>query len=181
MTNFGEVNNSTPLTDQIVLGITNFRKGVTAPVDSTLGTTPTTPTVLFANINELLTIGTTMPSNWDRTVDATLILFWSLAAVETNGDTWDIDCNYTVPLVNSGGSGPGKASTLVQGTITAVTGQLAIGDSYEMSLAIPSADATNPFTSTDAFGFVLEIGPTNLTGVASCHFIGACIVYERLR
>ena len=48
MTAFGAVTSNTVLSDQLILGINNFRKGVTAPADGTLGTTPTVPTILFA-------------------------------------------------------------------------------------------------------------------------------------
>ena len=181
MTLAGAVVSNTPLTEQIVLGANNFRKGATAPADGTLGTTPTTPTVLMANTAELLTVGTLMPTNWDRTVDVTLFLIWALASVQLNGDTLDATINYTVPLLNAGGTGPGKASSQVTGQITAITGQLAIGDTYAMPIALARGDATNPYTSADAIAFVLEFGLTNITGVASAHFLGACIEYERLR
>jgi hypothetical protein len=180
MTLAGDVLSNQALSDQIVLGINNFRKGVTAPADGTLGTTPTTPTLLFAATNELLTVGTVMPFNWDRTVDVTLVLWWSLAAVEVNGDTLDVTVDYTVPLDNTGAAGPDKASTQVTGQITAVTGRLAVADVYRMDIPLARADANNPYTSADAMGFVLEMHLTNVTGVASAHFLGACIGYERL-
>lgn len=179
MTAFGDVLSNTALTRQIVFGINNFRKGVTAPADGTLGTTPTVPTILFAATNELLTVGSLMPFNWDRTVDATLFLSWALASAETNGDTLDITIDYTVPIVNSTGSGPGKASTQLTSQTTVTTGNgLAVGDVYSMTATLASADATNPFTSSNAIGFAIEFHLTNTTGVASAHFLGACIQYE---
>jgi len=179
MTVFGDVVSSTALTRQIVLGINNFRKGVTSPADGTLGTTPTTPTLLFAATNELLTVGTLMPFNWDRTVDATLFLVWALASVETNADTLDVTIDYTVPIVNLTANGPGKASTQLTPQLTVTTGNgLAVGDVYSMTATLASAEATNPFTSADAIGFVIEMHLTNTTGVASAHFLGACIQYE---
>ena len=180
MTLAGDVISNTALSDSIPLGINNFRKGVTAPADGTLGTTPTTPTLLFANVAELLTVGAVMPDNWDRTVDINLQLFWSLAAVQTNLDTLDLTVDYTVPRL-VGAAGPGKASTQVTGQVTAVTGRLAIGDPYQMTIALARADATNPYTAADAVGFIWEIHLTNVAQVASAHLLGGRIDYERLR
>jgi hypothetical protein len=180
MTNFGEVNTSTGLNEQAILGINNFRKGVTSPSDGSLGTTPTVPTLLFSATNDLLSINRLMPTNWDRTVDVQLILFWALAAVQLNGDTLDVTVDYTVPIFSIGGTGPDKTSTQVTGQLTAVTGELAIADPYSMSITLPRADADNPYTSTDAYAFEIEFHLTNVTGVASAHFSGACIQYERL-
>ena len=179
MTAFGDVAANEALSEQIVLGINNFRKGVTAPADGTLGTTPTTPTILFASTLERLTVGVLMPFNWDRSVDVDLVLLWSLAVAETNADTLDVTVDYVVPIENSTGNGPNKASTQVTGQITATTGNgLAIGDVYAMTISLNRNDATNPYAST-GIGFVFELGLTNTTGVASAHFLAACIAYER--
>lgn len=177
MTAFGAVQSDTVLTEQLVIGVNNFRKGATAPADSTIGTTPTVPALLFSATNELLSIGSLMPLNWDRTVDVDLILVWALAAVQLNLDTLDVTVDYVVPLYNTGGAGPAKASTQVTGQVTAVTGELAIGDPYAMTIPLNRADATNPYTSADTVGFAFELHLTNVTGVASANFLGACINY----
>lgn len=179
MTAFGAVPSNRALNEQLVLGVNNFRKGATAPTDSTIGTTPTVPALLFAATNELLSTGTLMPFNWDRTVDADLVLVWALAAAQVNLDTLDVTVDYVVPLYNTGGAGPAKASTQVTGQITAVTGELAIGDMYQMVIPLARADATNPYTSDETVGFAFELHLTNVTGVASANFLGACINYER--
>jgi len=121
-----------------------------------------------------------MPFNWDRTVDVQLVLEWALASVQINNDTLDVTADYTVPLLNTAASGVDKASTQVTGQITAVTGRLAIADTYQMSINLARADATNPYTSANALGFAVEFHLTNVTGVASAHFLGGCINYERL-
>ena len=180
MTTAGQVLSNTPLSDQVVLGINNFRKGITAPADGTLGTSPTVPTILFALAAERLAGGVIMPFNWDRTVDVDLVLLWALAAVETNLDELDVVMDYTVPRINTGGVGPGKTSTQVTGQIIAITGELAIGDPYQMVIPLARADANNPYTSTDALGFAFEFGLANVLEVASAHFLGGCINYERL-
>ncbi|MCK5643530.1 MAG: hypothetical protein KAJ19_22205 [Gammaproteobacteria bacterium] len=179
MTHFGEVPSDTEMTDQVIIATNNFRKGATSPADGTLGTTPTVPTLLFAATNELLSGIAVMPFNWDRTVDVDLILLWALAAGQTNGDLLDVTVDYTVPRFNTGGVGPGKVSTQVTGQITAITGQLAIGDPYQMVIPLARADANNPYTSLDAFAFALEFHLTNVTGIASAHFLGACIAHIR--
>ena len=130
---------------------------------------------------ELLTVGSVMPANWDRTIDVSLVLVWALAAVQLNTETLDLTVNYTVPLDLTGAAGPGKASTQVTGQITAVTGRLAIGDIYVMTIGLARADANNPYTSVNAVGFALEMGLTDVTGVASAHFLGGRIDYQRLR
>ena len=180
MTTLGAVVSNTTLSRQLILNVNDFRFGVTSPTSSTLGTTPTVPTLLFANTNELLTVGEIMPLNWDRTVDVDLIMFWALAVGETNLDTLDITYDYVVPLNNTGGAGPDKASTGATGQFTAVTGRLAVADIYSMTTTFNRADATNPYTSSDAIGFAIEVHMTNTTGVGSAHFLGGCLSYEAL-
>lgn len=181
MTALGSVLSNTALSEQVVLTLNDFRKGSTSPTDSTLGTTPTVPTLLFSATGELLTLATMMPFNFDRGVDIQLILVWSLAAAETNGDTLDVTLDYTVGIVGVTGSGPDKASTQVTGQVTVTTAEgLAVGDIYTMSINLPRADATNPYTDPDAGAFSMEMHLTNVTGVSSAHLIGACIAYERL-
>lgn len=179
MTAFGAVSSATALNEQLVIGVNNFRRGATAPTETTIGTTPTVPALLFAATNELLSVGTLMPFNWDRTVDVDLVLVWALAAAQVNGDTLDVTVDYVVPLYNTGGAGPAKASTQVTGQVTAITGELAIGDPYQMVIPLNRADATNPYTSDDTIGFAFEFHLTNIAGVASANFLGACINYER--
>lgn len=177
MTAAGAVLSDTLLTEQLILGVNNFRKGVTAPADGTLGTTPTVPTILFALAAERLAAGALMPFNWDRSVDVDLILVWALAAVETNLDTLDVVVNYTVPTL-AGGAGPAKVSTQVTGQITAVTGRLAIGDVYSMTIPLNRNDATNPYVSV-GLGFAFEFGLSNILQIGTAHFLGGCVAYER--
>ena len=55
----------------------------------------------------------------------------------------------------AGGAGPGTASTPVTGQITAVTGRLAIGDTYQMTIPLNRNDATNPY-NTVGLGYFLK-------------------------
>lgn len=182
MTVFGDVLGSTALDSQVIMSINNFRKGATAPADGTLGTTPTVPTILFAATAELLSAGIVFPLDFDRTVDIRLVLIWSLAAAQANNDTLDVTVNYTVPIVGTPGSGPGKTSTQVTGQITATTAEgLAIGDTYAMSINLARGDANNPYTSQSAVGLLIELGLTNVTGIASAHLLLGCIAYQRLQ
>ncbi len=178
--NSGEVLTNVALASQVSLGINNFRKGVTAPADGTLGTTPTTPTILFALAAERLAAGVIFPVDMDRTVDAQIVLIWALAAGETNLDALDVTLDYTIPIIGTTGAGPGKASTGATGQIIVTTAEgLAIGDTYSMSINLPRADATNPYTSANAVGLSFEFGLTNVVGVASAHFLAGRLAYER--
>ena len=57
MTLFGAVGSASALSDQLILGLNDFRNGATSPANGTLGTTPTVPTKLFAATNELIAVG----------------------------------------------------------------------------------------------------------------------------
>lgn len=178
MGDFGAVAaNQTLSREQRVSGA-QFRKGVTAPTDATIGTTPTVPALLFDATAELATAVLEKPQDWEPATDITLVILWALVNVQVNNDTLDITCNYTAPTLTTAG-GFGKASTGITGQVTAVTGRLAIGDLYEMTLTFAQGDATNPLTN--AVAIAAEINMTNLTGVAAAHLLGATMRYEASR
>lgn len=180
MTAFGEVASNELLTRQLIFNIDQFRKGVTAPTDVTIGTTPTIPALRFAATNELVSLFVLMPINWDRTVDVQLLLTWSLAAGQINGDVLNITLDYVAPDELTTGAGAAKASTQVTGSITVTTGNgLAAGDIYQLIITLPRADATNPYTGTE-IGFGLEFHLTNVTGVASADLLSGCFTFEAL-
>jgi hypothetical protein len=155
-----------------------FRKGVTAPTDVTIGTTPTIGALLFDATNELASLYHSLPIDADLTQDIILRLQFSLAAVETNLDTCDFTCDYTVPTL-AGGAGIAKTSTQVTGQFTAVTGRLAIGDIYTMDITFSAGDATNPLAA--AIGIALEIHLTNTVGVGAIHLLDGDFIYTALR
>jgi hypothetical protein len=155
-----------------------FRRGVTAPTDVTIGSTPTIAALQFALVGELASLYHSFPEDLDRNHDITLRLQFSLAAVETNGDTCDFTCDYTAPTVATG-AGIAKASTQVTGQFTAVTGRLAIGDMYTMDITFPFADATNPIAV--ALGIAFEIHLTNTTGVGLIDLVDGDFIYTALR
>ena len=176
---FGSVSSDQTLTRSIHLGISNWRGGATAPTAQTIGTTPTIEAQRFSATNELLSTFASLPSDMDRTQNATLRLQWSLAAAETDSDTLDITVDYTAVLANSTGDGVGRTSTQVTGQVTVTTANgLAAGDIYEMDITIASGDATNPLTSS--VGLALEFHLTNTTGVASADFLDADLIYTAL-
>jgi uncharacterized protein involved in outer membrane biogenesis len=154
-----------------------FRKGATAPTDVTIGTTPTVPALLFDATGELVSLYHSLPQDLDTGHDVILRLQWSLAAVQLNGDTLDVTCDYTAPTL-TGGAGIAKTSTQITGQFTCVTGRLAIGDLYTMDLTVPFGDATNPLAS--AVGVAFEFHLTNTTGVAACHLVDGDFIYEGL-
>lgn len=177
MSQFGEVGSAQVLTRSIVLRGDQFRQGVTAPTDVTIGTTPVIGALLFDAIAELVSLYEAFPDNIDVTADVILRIQFSLSSVQLNLDTCDFTCDYTAPTLTTA-EGVAKASTQVTGQFTAVTGRLAIGDMYEMDITFPFADATNPLAS--AIGVAMEIHLTNVTGVADIHLVGAELVYEAL-
>jgi hypothetical protein len=48
-----------------------------------------------------------------------------------------------------------------------------------MVIPLSGGDATNPYTSDNTVGFAFEFHLTNVIGVASANFLGACVNYER--
>jgi hypothetical protein len=178
MSNFGEVSSNTVLTRTLHLSGDQFRKGVTAPADVTIGTTPTVPALQFSATNQLVSLYHSLPDEADLTQDIILRLQWSLAAVQLNLDTLDMTCDY-VAVTLAGGAGVAKASTQITGQFTAVTGRLAIGDLYTMDLTFAAGDATNPLAS--AVGIAFEFHMTNTTGVASCDLLDGDFIYEATR
>ena len=91
----------------------------------------------------------------------------SLVNVQLNLDTLDITCDY-VAVTTTTADGFAKTSTQITGQVTTVTGRLAIGDLYQMTLSFASGDATNPL-STSVLAIAVEIHLTNVTGVAAAH------------
>ena len=180
MTLAGNVISNTPLTRGIRLSGNQFRRGVTAPSEETVGTTPTVPVLRFAATNELVSLYVALKPNTDLTQPITLRLHWLLNAVETNNDQLDVTCDYTRTVASSTGNGPGRASTQVTGQVTVTTGAgLAIGDEYLMDIVFAVADATNPLAN--AVGLAIEIHLTNTTGVASADLVGGELVYQALQ
>jgi hypothetical protein len=155
-----------------------FRKGITAPTDVTIGSSPTVPALLFDLIVELASLYHSFPADLDRTQDVILRLQFSLSSAEVNLDTCDFTCDYTAPTLLTA-EGVAKASTQVTGQFTAVTGRLAVGDIYIMDITFPAGDATNPLV--DALGIAFEIHMTNVTGVADIHLIDGDFIYTALR
>lgn len=177
MAAFGEVASNQALDRTLTFFGENFRKGVTAPTDVTIGTTPTIAAIQFAATNELASVFVAWPIDMDRTVDVDLILVCSLAAVETNGDTLDFTMDYTAPVALATGSGVAKTSTQItaQTTVTTANG-LAIGDIYTITFTLAAADATNPLASS--IGVAMEIHLTNTTGVGTIDIVGADLTYR---
>lgn len=181
MTTFGAVVSNSTLTQAIVIESNQFRLGVTAPTQETIGTTPTIDVLRFDAVGELASTFVMMPLDWDRSANVNVLLVCSLVNVELNADSLDWTLDYTVPIQLSTGSGVAKASTQVTFSQTVTTGNgLAIGDIYVPSVTLSAADATNPFTSSNAVGFALEIHLTNVVGVGAIHLLSACVGYESL-
>ncbi len=173
----GDVLGNTVLVREQRISGTQFRKGATAPTDETVGTTPTVPVLRFDATAELATAVLEIPDDYDSG-DIEIVLLWRLVNGQANGETLDITCNYVAPTLVTG-AGLEKASTGITGLVTAVTGRLAAGDLYEMTLTFAAADGTNPLAS--AVTLCAEISMTNVTGVAAAHLVGAVIRYTASR
>jgi len=179
MANFGDVDSSTALIRSIPLSVAVLQKGATAPTDAEIGATPTVPALLFDAANELINIGVMLPDDMDKTVDANLILAWSLVDAETDLDEADAEIDYVVGIENSTGNGVDKTSTNVTDTIAVTTGNgLAVNDIYTFSFAIPAADANNPLTN--GLLFAGEFHLTNILEVVRVHGLGSKFNYEAL-
>lgn len=175
---FGNVASNVALSRSLTLQASDFGRGVTAPTDATIGTTPTVQVVLFDAILELANVNITLPVDVDPSVDMQLVLVVALSATETNGDTLDWTCDYVTNSQNTTGDGPAKTSTQITASTTVTTGNgLAIGDVYTVTLTFDSGDATNPVDGTTT-ALNAEIHLTNVTGVGEIHVIGADLNYE---
>lgn len=182
MSNAGDIKGDTVLVRSVPIGISQFRKGVIAPTDTTIGTTPTVPALAFSTTTQLVTFSANMPQRWDKTKNCTLYLIWALSVAETNGDTLDITLDYVAPKKETTGAGPGKTSTQKTGQVTVTTANgLAVGDVYEMAIPILQNDASNGFSDGDkTVGFIFEFRLTNTTGVGAANLVSGRLAYEAI-
>lgn len=179
MSDFGAVGSNTALLRTIHFSGGEIGRGVTAPTDVTIGTTPDVPALLFDAVAETGSIFVRFSPDIDRSVDMTLRLLWSLVAVETDTDQLDITIDYVAVIVGTTAQGPDKASTQILATQQVSTAEgLAINDVYQMNITIAAADGTNPLAS--ASGIALEMHLTNLVEVAAIHLLGADLEYAAL-
>ena len=182
MTTFGAVNNSTTLTRSVILTVDDFRKGVTAPTDTTIGATPVIGALQHNATNELTSCHVVMPADWDKTVNATLDMVCSLRATEDNNDVLSCTIDYVSIKKNTTGAGVAKTSTQLTPTVTVTTANgLAVGDIYVMSATLSESDSNNGFDSgDDTIGFCFEFHLTNTTGVGDIDLVSGCINYGAL-
>ncbi len=182
MTTFGAVDTEKTLTRSVILTIDDFRKGVTAPTDTTIGTTPAIAALQHNATNELTSCHVVMPADWDKTADCSFDLVFALRATETNNDVLSVTVDYTTILKNTTGSGPGRTSSQLTPTVTVTTANgLAIGDVYTMTATLDKDDASNAYNAVaNAIGFCFEFHLTNITGVADIDCISGCVNYVAL-
>ena len=156
---------------------TQWRKGTTAPTETTIGTTPETRVLLFDATNEVAGVYFNFPDDMDLTQDARFDIDWSLVSAETNGDELSVTMDYVVVQENTTGGGLDKTSTQVLATRAVTTANgLAINDVYILQFPIDAGDASNPFT--DATGMSLDLHLTNVTEVASMHVFSGHLHYK---
>jgi len=175
---FGAVNTSTSLSRVIIISGSDFRNGVTAPTDVTIGTTPTVPAKRFDAVAELATANIAMPFDFDP-ADVQLILIQSLLNIQINGDAVDWTCNY-IAVDNPSAAAHElftKTSTSATGSTTInTTNGLAVATQYTTSINLDVADGSNPL-SADTISLSVEIGLSNLVGVTGINLVAACLAY----
>ncbi len=159
-----------------------FRKGATAPTDTTIGTTPTVPGLKFDATNELASLTHIMPLDWDKSQNTSLVLVWSLAANETTADVLDVTLDYTALVLGATGQGVAATSSQVLATTVLTTAEgLAIGDIYITIMTMTPGDSNNGYADGDGtIGFAMEFHLTNLTDVADVDLIAGRMAYTKL-
>jgi hypothetical protein len=179
MTNFGEVLSSTALSHEVIIALENFRKGMTAPTDVGIGSTPGVIMFHFDAVAETISHALILPINMDKTIDPQIILVWSLTQTEVDGTDLSTTIDYTAAIEHSTGSGVDKTSTQLTDDMTVTTANgLAAQDIYAQAFTVDAEDATNPLANAAVLSFALHL--TNITGVDSGNLVGACFAYERL-
>ena len=181
MTQLGAILSNTPMKRQFIMTIDQFRKGVTAPADVTIGTTPTIPAFRFNATAELVSAFISLPTNFDYDIDSNLLLFWSLANTQINGDNLNVTLDYTAARAFETGKGVNKTSTQLTDSITLTTAQgLAVADVYTTRFILDRNDANNPM-SEGTTGIAVEFHLTDIVDVTEIHLIGVCVSYEALQ
>ena len=175
MSRVGAVNSNQLLTRIIDVNGTNWRKGVTAPTDVTVGTTPSVPALLFDAVLELATTTLRIPIDWDSGTDPLLVIRWSLVNGQVNLDTADFTIDYTISTLVTA-EGPNKTHTQITASTDAVTGRLAADDVYETTFTFDRADGNNPIAAGDLLH--LEFHLTNVAEVLAIHLLDAAFQYE---
>jgi hypothetical protein len=166
---------------QVLIDLDVFKKGVNAPADSTIGTTPTTPALLFTLANQVVAGNILFPTDLDRSQPVVMRLEFSLAATQSDGDTLDVTADY-IAVGHGTGNGYIKASTQLTSSFdvtddaSAIDGSgLEIGDVYHLTFDIQADDAVNPLGDAESMTF--EFHMTNVLEVASINFVGASLGY----
>jgi len=164
-------------TRSIALKHEDFKK--TGTDAATIGLTPTADVTLLNATGDLLSVYIHMPGDWDKQNDITIDIVWSLVIAEANTDTLSVTCDYVSVQKETTSSGIGKNSTQVTATVDATTAfGLAIGDIYTTTFTLDKDDATNGWSDGDkTIGLVFEVKMTNVTQVASIHFVGGQLNY----
>ena len=175
MSNFGDVSGDTTQLRQFIISANQFRKGTTAPTDVLIGTTPEVFALHFDATNELVTADVMMPRDVDFSVDPKLVLVVALSTSETDADTLDLTCDYTMVKATESFA---KTSTQVTGQTTVTTANgLTAGTCYQITFSFARADANNPFDA-NVKSSVFEIHLTNTDEVGEFDLISACFAYE---
>ena len=156
-------------------------KGATAPTETTIGSTPTVPVLLFDATNETANIVTSFRPDMNLGKSFTLRIQFALVNVQLDLDQLDVAIDYVVFRTGATGNGPNKTSTSLSASLQVATAEgLAIADVYSLGITIPFDDETNPLNATGAAGIAIEFSLANVAEVAAIHVIDADIEYAAL-
>ena len=180
MSLFGDVGANQPLIRVVSFSAGDIGRGVTAPTESTIGTSPAVPALLFDAVAETGVVVTRFRPDMDLGADMTLRILFALVNGQIDTDQLDLTIDYTV-FRTGGGNGPDKASTQLLPTLQVTTANgLAVADVYSIAATIAFDDATNPLNAADAVGISIEVHLTNVTEVAAIHVLDGDLEYNAL-
>lgn len=160
------------------LNISVLNGGGTPPTDTSYGTTPTVAAKLFDATAESATFEIDVPEDWTGESDIELDIWCALDAAETNGDVIEWTCNYiavrdnAASEANGAGGGLTQTSSSTTGSTAVVTGALAQGDLYKVSLTFDRADANNPYAAGQGYCIFCEINRTSVGGAGEVAGVG---------
>lgn len=161
----------------IYINSNQWRRGATAPTETTIGTTPQTRVLLFDAINEVAGVYVNFPDDMDKTKDVRFDIDFCLVNAQTNNDVLSLTMDYVIISENSTGSGLDKVSTQVLATKTVTTANgLAINDVYIVQCPLSAGDANNPING-NVTGLSIDVHMTNVTGVIAMHAIDGHLHY----
>lgn len=169
-----------PERDQILFHLEQFRSGVSAPEDVTVGTSPLIHVLRFHDLPQRLSGHIVFPKNMDKTKGAYFVLQIMLSTIQNEGDTLDLIADYVLVKNHIPGNGYNKASRQITTSVTFTAKQgLGVGDIYEAVFYFPPHDGGNGLIDSDGVGIGFYMA--NLDEVSEFYFASAYLDYMKLK